>query len=85
MMNSELINALMSHIFLNIERSYATAQISSIQDAIDFLRLEVTEGNELSEVNPVPYSQQLKTNGSKRFIRMVDSDIIITTLKIVIM
>jgi hypothetical protein len=69
MMDSELINALMSHFSLNIQRSYATAQVNSIQDAIDFLqRLEVIEGNNESyrKSNPVPDSQQHSASKFRR-------------------
>jgi hypothetical protein len=46
MADVELINALMSHFSLNIQRGYASVQMSSIQDAINFLqRLESIEGN----------------------------------------
>jgi gas vesicle protein len=59
MADVELINALMSHFALHIQRSYASIQINSIQEAINFLqRLEAIEGNDSYQgSNPVPKPQ----------------------------
>jgi hypothetical protein len=60
MADVELINALMSHFSLHIQRSYASVQINSIQDAINFLqRLESIERNDgYQGSNCVPKPQQ---------------------------
>jgi hypothetical protein len=54
------VNALMSHFALHIQRSFASVQIFSIQDAINFLqRLESIEWNDsYQESNRVPKPQE---------------------------
>jgi hypothetical protein len=56
----ELINALMGHFALHIQRSFTSVQITSIQDAINFLqRLESIEGNDIyQESSCVPKPQE---------------------------
>jgi hypothetical protein len=47
MSDVELINALMSHFALHIQRSFVSVEITSIQDATNFLqRLKSIEGND---------------------------------------
>ncbi|PNF20254.1 hypothetical protein B7P43_G15482 [Cryptotermes secundus] len=60
MSDVELINALMSHFALHIQRSFASVQVTSIQDAVNFLqRLESIEGNDsYQDSNRVPKSQE---------------------------
>jgi hypothetical protein len=60
MADVELINALMTHFALHIQQSYASIQINSIQDAINFLqRLESIEGNDSYQgSNCVPKPQE---------------------------
>jgi hypothetical protein len=60
MSDVELINALMGHFALHIQRSFASVQITSVQDATSFLRrLESIEGNEsYQESNRGPKPQE---------------------------
>jgi hypothetical protein len=60
MADAELINALMSHFAMHIQRRYASIQINSIQDAINFLQcLESIEGTDSYQgSNCVPKPQE---------------------------
>jgi hypothetical protein len=62
MADRELIDALKFHFDLPVQRSFATAQLTSIQDAVDLLkRLEMVESIQdfqRSQVNQRPQTQQ---------------------------